>query len=492
MVDNGKAKKDNLKQQASKGAFWGLSSNLTVSVISFVGTAILARILSPRDFGILGMAVLVTGVVNLFGNLGLGAALVQRKNIDDEYLSTAFWSSLLLSGVLVLISLVLAPFTAYFFHEPVLKWVVICLAVNFVISALWSVHTTLLYRNIRLKTIAMVEVLSRLIRVAVMLTCALCGLKFWSIVIGMIAERCFKAIFFWRVSSWRPIFTFSKAKLKELFHFGRNIYGEGFLTYFNQNLDFIVTGRFLGVQALGVYQFAYNLPYLVRGYVQDGIAPVAFPVFSKVQDDGERLFRGFFNAAKYVSLITFPLMFGLAFCTNDFIYVAYGSRWLGAAVPLRLLCFSAALASVHCVVFSLFRAVGRPDIGFKWNLLRLPITAGLLILFSRKGIVGIALAMFSAEIATGFIAYIAMGLLKEPFIKYLKALAPGTICSTLMICFLWALNLFVIKNSNPYLRLLLNVLLGIGIYFSFLYCFFRNELREFGSFVKLCIKKSST
>ena len=122
-----KVKEPSLTQQASKGALWGLSGNITVSAISFIGTAILARILSPRDFGLIGMATLVTGVVNLFGNLGLNAALIQKKDADEEYYSTAYWATLAVSAVLFLAGIVCAPFAANFFGEPAVKWLVACL-----------------------------------------------------------------------------------------------------------------------------------------------------------------------------------------------------------------------------------------------------------------------------------------------------------------------------------------------------------------------------
>ena len=189
-------KKDNLKHHASNGALWGLSSNMIVSAISFVGTAIVARILSPKDFGLLGMAVLITGVVQLFGNLGLGAALVQKKTIDDEYLSTAFWSSLLVGGGLAAVSIILAPLASMFFHESIVKWIIIALSVTFVITSLSSIHRTLLYKEIMMKKIAYIEITSRAVRVIIMLVCAFAGMGFWSIVIGMIIESILKTILF--------------------------------------------------------------------------------------------------------------------------------------------------------------------------------------------------------------------------------------------------------------------------------------------------------
>ena len=481
-------KNDNLKQSASKGAFWGLSGNLTVSAISFVGTAILARILSPKDFGLLGMAVLITGVVQLFGNLGLGAALVQKKNIDDEYLSTAFWSSLFVSGGLAAAAIILAPFASIFFNESIIKWIIVSLSATFVISSFSSIHRTLLYKEIKMKKIALIEITSRSIRVIIMLVCAVAGMGFWSIVIGMIVESILKTILFTITAHWMPAFRFSTAKFKELFAYGKHLYGQGFLAYFSSNMDFIVTGRVLGVQLLGFYQFSYNLPYLVRGYVQDGLAPIAFPVFSKVNDDKERLARGLFSAVKYISMMTFPIMFGLAFCANDFVAVVYGAKWLPAAQPLRILCFAAALGSVHCIVGSVFSAVGRPDIGFKWDLFKLPVTIVSVLLLSRWGIIGIAFAMFFVECLTIFIAYVATKILNVRFKTYLITLLPAICGSMIMLTSLYLINKEILATTNTYFRFASNIVLGAVIYVASLLLVYKKDVLDAIEFIRLSLK----
>lgn len=482
------AAKENLTQQASKGAFWGLSSNLTVSAISFVGTAILARILSPKDFGLLGMAGLVTGVVQLFGNLGLGAALVHKKNIDDEYLSTAFWSSLLVSVGLVVASIIIAPFASLFFNEPAIKWIIMLLSMNFIISSFASVHRTLLCKDVKIKKIAVVEIVSRFMRVIIILVCAFFGMRFWSIAIGMIAEVILKTTLFIAITHWMPVFQFNNTKFKELFKYGKNIYGQDFLAYFSQNMDFIVTGRLLGAKLLGFYQFSYNLPYLIKTYVQDGIGPVAFPVFSKVQDDNDRLARGFLNAVKYISMITFPLMFGLAFCAEDFISVVYGARWIPAAGPLKLLCFSAALASVHCISSSLFNAKGRPDIGLKWGLFALPVTIVSVILLSRWGIVGIAGGMLFVELLTIFITYIATRLLNIRFKNYLIALLPAIYSSLSMITALCFISYKAFTINNIYCRFACNILVGGIVYIVSLFVFYKKDLVSAIGLIRLNFK----
>jgi PST family polysaccharide transporter len=152
------------------------------------------------------MATLITGIVQLFGNLGLGAALVQIKRIDDEYLSTAFWSSLVVSAGLIFVSILAAPLASVFFNEPAIKWIIIFLSSNFIISSLSSIHRTLLYKDIEMKKIAIIEIFSRFIRVVVILAGAIAGLGFWSLVVGMIVECILKTASFIITYHWVYIF----------------------------------------------------------------------------------------------------------------------------------------------------------------------------------------------------------------------------------------------------------------------------------------------
>lgn len=488
-MDAEKENSGNLTHQASNGALWGMAGNISVSGISFLGTAVLARILSPRDFGLIGLAVLVMGIVDLFGNLGLGTALIQKKNVDGEDLSTFFWSSIFVSIFLILLAVILAPLASLFFKEGSVKWIIIFLSFNFLIAAFSSVQTILLYKNIQLKNIAIVEIISRVLRVFTMLICAKFGLKFWSIVVGMVAERILKTILFYFSIKWQPLFLFSKNKFRELFRFGRNMYGDGFLNYLSRNMDFIITGRLLGTMMFGFYQFSFNLPYLVQSYVQDGIAPVAFPVFSKTNGDKERMARGMFKAVKFISIIVFPFMVLLSFCAYDFITIVYGGKWLLAAPPLKLLCFSAAFASVHCIVGTVFVAMGRPEIKFKWGLFRLPFTVLLIILLSSRGIIGVAGAMLIVECSVVILVYIATRLLEVKFTRYLEALLPAVSCSMLMVTILYVGN-YLFKINNYYLRFFINIFLGVFVYITAILLLYKKDFIDIFEFIHSSFRKT--
>jgi O-antigen/teichoic acid export membrane protein len=478
-------KTQTLTQQASRGAFWSLSSNITVSAISFVGTAILAHMLNPKDFGLIGMATVVTGFVGLFGNFGLGAALVQKKDVTHEDLSTVFWANCAAGFVLMVACILVSPLAALFFREKVVQWVLVCLAFNFVLSALPSVHSTLIYKRIQMKPLAVIEVSSRVVRVGVMLVAAFCGLRFWSIVIGMIVERIFKTIGFYCLDPWRPSRVFSTQRFKEMFRFGRNILGGGFIGYLNQSMDMIVTGRVLGADLLGFYQMAYNLPNLVKDYINDSIGNVSFPVFCKVQDDNERLARGVLRIVRFIALGTFPVLAGLTFTAHDFILVAYGKKWLPAVVPLQVLCFSAALACASIVIGPLLNAKGRPDLGLKWGLFRLPATViAILLGVHFGGIAGVAWGVLIVQVVFLAMVYQAFQIIEGDLREYWNALYPAAAACVVMIGALIIINcISAFHGTSAWLRLIIEFVVGGAVYTATIILGFKETFNEFLKFM---------
>ncbi len=483
------SKPQSLTQQASKGAFWSLASNIAVSAISFVGTAIMARILEPKDFGLIGMAVLVTGVVQLFGNFGLGAALVHKKDVTDEDLSTAFWANMGAGVVLAIICILISPLTAMFFREKAVMWVLISLSLNFVLSAICSVHSTLVYKHIQMRPLAFIEVVGRILRVGSMLIAAFAGLTFWSIVVGMVIERVFKTIAFFFLEAWRPSRVFSMEKFNDMFRYGRNLFGAGILGYFNQNMDFIVTGRVLGADLLGIYQMAFNLPNLVKGYIDDSVGVVSFPVFCKVQDDNARLVRGFLKIVTFVALGTFPILAGLAFTAPDFIRVVYSKKWLPTAEPLQILCFFAALACVNAVVGTLLNAKGRPDLSLKWGAIRLPATIiAILLGVHFGGIIGVAWGMLIIQILSLAMTWQVFQILGADFREFGKALYPATAACLIMTGALVLIHAVLPPGeTEAWIRLGTEFVIGAVVYAAAIVYGFKETFQEFTKFLNSLI-----
>ncbi len=484
-MENQNPAAESLVSRASKAAFWALSSNITASAISFVATVILARMLAPKDFGLFGMAVLVTGIVRLFGNLGLGGALIQKKELTEEELSTVFWVNLISGTGLTFICIVVSPLAAWFFRESAVQSILLLLSCTFFVSSLSSVHATLVQKELRMKQMAVIEVSSRLLGVLTKLTAAFYGLGFWSFAIGMIVDRFVKTGGFLLVLPWRPSLVFSKARFHEFFRFGRNLFGNSLLNYIQGNAGSLVIGRALGVEWLGFFQMAYNLPYLILDYVSSSVGAVSFPVFSKLQDDNERLAKGYLRIVRCIALATFPALAGLAFCAEDFVLFIYGPRWLPAAAPLQILCVGAALASINSLVAPLMNAKGRPDLSFKYSCVRLPLTLITIVCgASLHGILGVAWGMLLIELLSVLLIVIAFRLIEQPVGNFFRSLLPSTIACLLMIAVLVLLNqLFLMHWETQLLRILFNSVVGACIYAAIVFTFFKADWMEAASLV---------
>jgi len=291
--------------------------------IRFVTTAVLARLLLPKEFGVVGMALLVNEIVSLLGGFSLGVALIQKKDLDERYFDTTFWANLVVGMGLSLCFLVAAPIAAAFFKTPQVQPLVMFLALHYLIAAAGGVHKALLLRQLQFQRFAVLSVVSAVARSVVALALAFAGFGIWGIMMGLLAERITTLWMLLVMVPWRPRWHFAWRQFHDLFRFSRNLYGENLLRFFNANSDRFLTGRLLGASALGFYQFAYALPHLVVEYFTETVSEVLFPVYSKVQDDHARFRRGYTMTVTLTALVTFPLLVGTTYYAtkSDFLAV---------------------------------------------------------------------------------------------------------------------------------------------------------------------------
>jgi O-antigen/teichoic acid export membrane protein len=480
-----------LSQVASKSAFWSIFGALVRGMAGFFSIPILARLLTPQDFGVLAMAVWISGIVNLFAKFGLGEALIQKKEINQEYLSTAFWVNVSSGFVLALGFLILAPVASVFFKTPEVRPVMMVMSLNIVLISLGSIHLTLLKKNLKFKIISWVEMFATLVRIAIVLILAFKGYGVWSIVFGMMAERLTLLLLWWGIARWRPIVYFSFSHFKKLFHFGKNLYGENFLNFFNANSDYLMAGRFFGAAELGFYNFAYSVPHLVLTYLSQTVTRILFPIFSQVQDENMRLRNGYIKTLTFISLISFPVLFGLMAVAPEFVRVFYGEKWTPVILPLQILCVCGMLKSIFHTMGSILNAKGRPDIGFKWNAVMLPITLGSLFIARSWGIVGIAVAMtLLAFLSFIPIKYFVIQLIDLKFSVFLKSLCPALSGALLMYLGISGIKHFLLHSLDFSELVNLGILLFIGIliYSLCIRLMWRNEFNDAKQFVVKMIK----
>lgn len=425
-------KPEPLTAAASRGIFWSGINVVAKSGVRFVTTALLARVLLPEDFGVLGMALMINEMVSLLGGLGLGQALIQKRSVDERYFHTMFWANLVVGVGLGGCFLLAAPLASVFFRNEAVGPVVTVMSLNFLLTSVGGVHRAILARGLQFRRFSILNITSTLVRSAVSLTLVYGGAGLWGVVAGIFAERVTTLLLLAGMVPWRPRWEFHWDKFKELFRFSRNLYADNFVRYFDTNTDFILTGRLLGAVNLGFYQLAYNLPHIVLTHFSETVSEVLFPIYCRVQDDHARFRRGFMTTEMFIALVTFPCMAGLAALAPEFVRAVYGARWWPAIAPMQILCLAAAANSVFDPIGSLCHSKGRPDIGLKWNLFMLPVTVASLITASRWGIVGIAGAMSGLALCSIVCVAWAIRLIGLRLADYLRALTPA-ICGSLLM-----------------------------------------------------------
>lgn len=403
-----------LESRTVKGLSWSFFSQAGRQLIQFVIAAILARLLSPQDFGLVGMITVFTGLATILAEMGVGAAIIQKQNLKQEDYSSAFWLSILISACITLIMIFSAPSIAAFYSKPVLKPMLIVLSLNFIIGGAGTVQQAILMKKMNFKAIAARDVGAIVAGGVVGILMSTLGYGAWSLIGQLFAITIVNTLLLWALSPWRPTRTFSPSAVRKLFGFSASVTGSQILTYFSRNIDYLLIGKMLGALDLGLYTLAYKLMLFPLQNISWTITRVAFPAFSSIQDDLTRVSKNYTKMIHVISIITFPLMFGLYVMAPNFVHAVYGPQWKAAIPLIQIFCIVGLLQSITTTTGIIYQAVGRPDIQFKFLLfIGFPTAAISIWLGVPYGIKGVALFYTARTVLVTYIGqYIANRLIK--------------------------------------------------------------------------------
>ncbi len=412
---------------------WAGISQIVTQVLQLTIKVILARLLAPQVFGILGMAMIFVGFVETVNEMGLSAALVQRKEVTEKHRSTIFWVSLMSGAALTGIGLAAAPAIASFFRTESLTGVIRALSAGFFIGSFAIIHTSMLTRKTRFDRIAAVEISAAFTYGLISISLAEAGMGIWSLVLGSLGSTTLKAVLYWLSYPWRPALLFDLRSFRELFSFGKNVMGSRMLNFVDSNTDYLVVGRLLRAEALGLYTMAYQAAIFPMTQISKVISRVTFPVFSILQDDNAKLRQGYTRVIRYSSLLTFPVLAGMILVSPELLPQLLGRRWAGAVMPLQILCIYGMLVSVGTHVGTILLGKGRSDIQFRWNILTVIVYPLAVITGVRFGVNGVAAATTIAGLLLFFIIQtITNRQIEMSYREFFAALAPAAVCCLLM------------------------------------------------------------
>ena len=453
-----------LGAKAARGVLWTGGGQILRQLVQISGQLVLARLLAPDDFGLLGMALVFVGIGQLLADFGIGAAIVQSTELGAKVLSTCFWINLGIGLALTLLMLAAAPLIARFYARPDLLPLVALLSLNLLLSAALTVPMALLSRSMRFADLARAQVLGSLCAAVVAIGLALAGAGAWALIAQPLAGSLLMLLVAWRATRWWPRIEFSYDQARPLMRFSFALLGTNLVGYGNRNVDGLLIGRVLGAGPLGIYSMATQIMLFPLQQVSGVIVKVLFPTLTQIQGDLARLRRAYLKAVATIVFITFPLMGGLFALADEFVFVVFGNGWAEMGPILKVLAWVGMMQSVGTTMGVIYLAVGRTDIALRVTLVVSPILIGGIAAGLHWGIMGVAvgyaLASFSLFYYTAVTAFRLIGLRLANFHAVL--FRPG-LAMLVMIAVLLA-GAGLASPWSPGLRLFAGVILGTLTY----------------------------
>jgi lipopolysaccharide exporter len=387
-----------LRRQAIAGVKWTTISKVMTALVQVFQVAILAHLLAPEDFGLMAMVTIVVGFAQAFGDMGVSNAIIHRQDATHEQLSSLYWVNIL-TGVLLFITIyATTPLIVFLFTEPRLGDLIPWVALVFLITPVGQQFQVLLEKELQFDRLTTIEVAASAASAGVAFAAAWSGEGVYSLVWATLTasgvQAVALAIMGWR--RWRPSLRLRSADLKGYLSFGAYQMGERSINYLGWRLDKILIGNLMGAQALGYYQIAYELmlrPFYVLNPV---ITRVAFPVFSRIQTDDERLRSGYLEVTSLIASLMMPTYWVLMVLAEPFVMVLLGPNWQPIVHLFQILCLLGFIYSIGNPLGTVLLAKGRADIGFSLNVLMFVLYGFAVWFGSSKGMEGIAWALVIA------------------------------------------------------------------------------------------------
>jgi O-antigen/teichoic acid export membrane protein len=381
-----------LGDRTARGGIVTLSSQAIKFVLGMVSTVVLARLLTPADYGLVGMVAVITGFVAIFKDLGLSSATIQKTDLKESQITMLFWVNVAASVAIMLFTAAIAPLVARFYGEPRLTLITVGYAGGFLLGGLAVQHAALLNRRMRFAALAYIDIVSLLVGILVAIGLASQGAKYWALVGSQLAQGLAYTIGVWSVCRWRPGWPRRNSDVTTMLVFGRNLTGFSIINYFARNLDNLLIGRFWGTVELGLYARAYQLLMLPIDQINSPITAVAVPALSRLADSPERYRSAYRRLIEKIALLTMPLMAFMIVCSQWVIQLLLGPKWAGVIPIFQLLAIAGFVQPICSTSGWLFITQGRTRDMLRWGMVGPPIIILSIVAGIPWGATGVALS----------------------------------------------------------------------------------------------------
>lgn len=472
-----------LKAQAAAGVKWTAASSAITISLQALQLTVLARLLSPEEFGLMAMVMVVVGFVQAYADAGISAAIIHRQDVTSEQLSSLYWLNIL-SGVLAFgIAWLITPLVVLFYREPRLVPLLHMTALTFLIVPFGKQFEILLQKEMRFNWLSKLQIVAIAVGVTTAISLAMLGQGVWALVWGLLSQEAVRTVLLVLVGRrrHRPTFHFARRDLDGYLSFGLYQMGERSINFLAQRTDQLLLGSLLGAQALGYYNFALNLAIQPISKINPIVTRVAFPLFAQVQDDTRRLRQGYLKIVSLLTAVNAPILVGLAAVAPRAVPLIFGEKWIDAVDLVQILACVALLRSIGNPIGSLLLAKGRAGLGFTWNTVLFSVSIPAIYLGAKLGDArGVALALAGLQLALQVPAYVYLvypltG--KEGVMLYVQAVLRPVARALLMGAGVLLAGTVI---SQVWVAMVVQVSVGIGLYMILLWLFDRGQLTELG------------
>ena len=473
---------ESLKQKTVKGVFWSSVERFSVQGIQFLVMIIMARLLTPKDYGLVGMVAIFIAVAQSLVDSGFSQALIRKQNRTETDNSTVFYFNIVVGVLLYFILFAIAPWVADFYDSPELTALmrVVCLSVVF--NSLVVVQRALLTVNIDFKTQAKASLTAAIVSGVIGIGMAYFGFSYWAIVAQQLVNLGLNTLLLWIFAHWRPRWTYSWSSFRELFTFGSKLMVSGLLDVIYRNMYLLVIGKVFTASSLGHYTRAHQFAEFPSSNLTGIIQRVTYPVLCQIQNDDERLALIYRRFLRVSAFFIFPLLVGLSAVAEPFILLLLKEQWLFASTLLQIICFGMMWYPIHAINLNLLQVKGRSDLFLKLEVIKKIMAVIILCITVPMGLVAMCVGqIFSSIICLIINTHYTGKLIQVGFLRQMRDLLPTLLLSLTM----WGVVYFIISFlTGSLLQLITGICVGVVYYIAFAFLFRFPELKELLSIIR--------
>lgn len=473
---------ESLKQKTVKGVFWSSVERFSVQGIQFLVMIIMARLLTPKDYGLVGMVAIFIAVAQSLVDSGFSQALIRKQNRTETDNSTVFYFNIVVGVLLYFILFAIAPWVADFYDTPELTALmrVVCLSVVF--NSFVVVQRALLTVNIDFKTQAKASLTAAIVSGVVGIGMAYSGFSYWAIVAQQLVNLGLNTLLLWIFAHWRPRWTYSWNSFRELFTFGSKLMASGLLDVVYRNMYLLVIGKVFTASSLGYYTRASQFAEFPSSNLTSIMQRVTYPVLCQIQNDDERLALIYRRFLRVSAFLIFPLLAGLSAMAEPFILLLLKEQWLFASTLLQIICFGMMWYPIHAINLNLLQVKGRSDLFLKLEVIKKIMAIIILCITVPMGLIAMCVGqIFSSIICLIINTHYTGKLIQVGFLRQMQDLLPTLVLSVTM----WGVVFFTISFlTGSFLQLIIGIVVGIIYYIVLAFLFRFPELKELLSIIR--------